>query len=71
MLHLLQDRLKKWCETCLMCCLAWDRGKRHNIIDCLQYNTVKVIDQAVIIQRHINKFKGFQGIAGYVVCGIP
>jgi hypothetical protein len=71
MLDLLRDRLEKWCRTCPACYLSGDRGKRHDITECLRYDTVEIIDQSATIQRHIKEFGGFQGPEGCSWCGIP
>lgn len=70
-LDLLWDRLEKWCRTCPACRLGGDEGKRHDMTDCLQHDTAEIIDQAVVMQRHIERLGGFQGNGGCSLCGIP
>jgi hypothetical protein len=72
MLSLLRDRLEKWNRTCPVCFLDdQSGGKRHEITRCVRDDTAEIIDRAHIMQRHIEKFGGFQGRDGCSWCSIP
>lgn len=51
--------------------MGWDRGRRHDIRDCLQYDTAEIIDETAAMQQYIEKVGGFQGKGGCSWCGIP
>lgn len=68
----LRKRLEKWCRTCPACYLVGDfRGEIHHTTDCWRRDTVEIIEHAVVMQQHIEKFGGFRGRGGCSWCGVP
>ena len=68
----LRKRLEKWCRTCPACHLAGDfGGETHHITDCWRRDTVEIIEQAVVMQQHVERVGGFRGRGGCSRCGVP
>jgi len=65
-----RERLDRWCRTCPACYLAGDfGGKAHRMTDCWRDSRHEIIDQVVVMQRHMDK--GFEGKGGCSSCGVP
>ncbi len=68
----LRVRLDKWRRTCPACYLAREFGsEKHQMPDCWRPRTDEIHDQAVDMQRHMDKFGGFRGRDGCSSCGVP
>lgn len=68
----LRARLERWCQTCPACHLARGlRSEAHSIEGCRRRDTVELVEQAAVIQQHVETSGGFRGQDGCSRCGVP